>query len=563
MLSRRQFIQTSVAAATGAVAGAVAGDMVSYSSRAKARGAASFDVLIKNGLIYTGDGRMPILGDLGIKEGKIAAIGNLGNTANQLVDASGHAVSPGFIDIHTHTDTNLFECPAGDSKLFQGVTTDVGGNCGDSPFPYSDVWFAERKEQLRHGYPHWQHVDGFYDALEKNRIGINYASFTGQGQLRSIVVGENAVPATPAQIKQMKEILAKQLESGSIGMSCGLEYTPGSYASNDELVELCKVVAQYNGLFAIHMRNEDDFVVESVKESIDIARRSGVRLQISHLKAQNAANWHKAPILLKLIDEAVASGVDVAFDRYPYTAFSTGLSSFVPLEQRQGGRAEVVARLKDPQKSKAIARYGASRIEMLGGPQNVVITSSRQPENVKYIGKNLKECAEISGMEVQEFVHYLLISENMSVNIIGFAMAEENLRLLYAHRLGMPSSDGSVYSPQGPLSNSMPHPRSYGTFPRFLGTYIREQKVVDLQTAIYKMCALPASRLGIKDRGLLIPGYRADVVVFNPETVCELSTYAQPHQFNKGIEHLFVNGVWTVKNEQHTGALAGSVIRLS
>lgn len=556
MISRRKFLQTS------ALAGAALGLGLPNSLQARVKGAISFDILIKNGLIYTGDGRKPISGDLGIKEGKIAAIGNLGDTANQVVDAGGHAVSPGFIDIHTHTDTNLFQSPAGDSRIYQGVTTDVGGNCGGTPFPLSDSQYAERKDQLRYGHPTWQHVDGFYSALEKNKIGINYASYTGQGELRSIVVGNNAVTATPAQIEEMKTILAKQLEMGSIGMSCGLEYTPGSYASNDELVELCKVVAKYNGLFSIHMRNEDDRVTESVEESIDIARRSGVRLQISHLKAQNAANWHKAPILLKMIDDAVASGIDVAFDRYPYTAFSTGLSSFVPLQERQGTMAEVIARLKDPQKGKEIAAYGTSRIERLGGPQNVVITSSREPENQQYIGKNLKECAEMAKMEVQEFVHYLLISENMGTSIIGFAMAEDNLKLLFAHRLGMPASDGSVYSPQGPLSNSMPHPRSYGTFPRFLGTYIREHKVVDLSTAIYKMSALPASRLAFKDRGLLIPGYRADVVVFNPDTVCELSTYAQPHQFNRGIEHVFVNGAWAIKNEQHTGTLSGEVLRL-
>ena len=559
MLSRRTFLQTSAAA--GAALGL--GMTNPLWGKTKVKGAASFDTIIKNGLIYTGDGRAPISGDLGIKDGKIAAIGNLGDTANQVLDAAGRAVSPGFIDIHSHTDTNLFQCPAGDSKLHQGVTTDVGGTCGGSPFPYSDSEFAERKDQLRFGHPYWQHVDGFYQALEKNKIGINYASFTGQGQLRSIAVGAHAVEATPAQIKQMKDILAKQLDLGSIGLSCGLEYTPGSYASNDELVELCKVVAEYNGLFCIHMRNEDDFVEESVRESIDIARRSGVRLQISHLKAQNAANWHKAPILLKMIDDAAASGIDVAFDRYPYTAFSTGLTSFIPLAERQGSRAEVIARLQDPQKSKEIARFGDSRIERLGGPQNVVITSSRQPENLQYIGKNLRECTQMSGMGVQEFVHHLLISENMGVSIIGFGMTEDNLKLLFAHRLGMPASDGSVYSPQGPLSNSMPHPRSYGSFPRFLGTYIREQKVVDLQTAVYKMTALPASRLGIKDRGLLIPGYRADVVVFDPVTVCELSTYAQPHQFNKGIEHVFVNGVWTLKQAQHTGALSGAVVRLS
>ena len=555
MLSRRKFFQTS------AIVGVALGFGCTNTVRIRAK-TTSFDVLIKNGLIYKGDGGAPISGDLGIKDGKIVAIGKLGNTADQVLDATGRAVSPGFIDIHSHTDTNLFVCPAGDSKLYQGITTDVGGNCGGSPFPYSDAEFAIQKDQIRYGYPYWQNIDGFYQSLGKNKIGINYASFTGQGQLRSIVVGNNAVAATSAQIKQMKDILAKQLEMGSVGLSCGLEYTPGSYASNDELVELCKVVAEYNGLFAIHMRNEDDYVEESVKESIDIARRSGVRLQISHLKAQNAANWHKAPILLKLIDDAVASGVDVAFDRYPYTAFSTGLNSFIPLEERQGGRGEVITRLKNPKKAKEIVRYGASRIERLGGPQNVVITSSWQDRNQKYIGKNLKECSELSGMETMEFVYDLLISENLGVSIIGFAMTEENLQLLYSHRLGMPASDGSVYSPQGQLSNSMPHPRSYGTFPRFLNKYVREQKVIDMQTAVYKMCALPASRLGIKDRGLLVPGYRADVVVFDPATVCELSTYAQPHQFNKGIEHVFVNGVWTIKNEQYTGALAGSVVRL-
>jgi len=558
MISRRKFLQTSVAA------GAAFGLGVANPLRvqAKVKGAASFDVLIKNGLIYSGDGRAPIPGDLGFKEGKIAAIGNLGDTADQVLDVAGRAVSPGFIDIHSHTDTNLLQCPVGDSKLYQGVTTDVGGTCGGSPFPYSDADFAQRKDQLRFGYPYWQHIDGFYEAMEKNKIGINYASFTGQGQLRSIAVGSNAVEATPAQIKQMKELLAKQLEMGSIGMSSGLEYTPGSYASNDELVELCKVVADYDGLFSIHMRNEGDFVEESLKETIDIARRSGVRLQIAHLKAANPSNWHKMPAMLKMIDDAVASGVDVAFDRYPYTALSTGLSIYVPIEELQGSNAEAVARLKEPQKGAEIAAHVAARIEGLGGPQNVLITSCRQSENRKYIGKTLQEGAQMAGMTFKEFAHYLLISENMNVSMIAFAMSEDNLKLLYANRYSMPGSDGSVCAPQGPLSNGRPHPRTYGTFTRFLGTYVREQKVVDLPTAVYKMTALPASRLGFKDRGLLIPGYRADVVVFDPATVCELTTYDHPHQFGKGIEHVFVNGVWTIKQEQHTGALAGSVVRL-
>ena len=558
MLSRRKFIHSS------ALAGVTIGLGIAnpYRMQARAKGASSFDILIKNGLIFTGDGRAPIPGDLGIKDGKIAAIGNLGDTADQLVDAAGHAVCPGFIDIHSHTDTNLFTFPAGDSKLFQGVTTDVGGNCGSSPFPYSDADFARQKGQMRFGYPYWQHIDGFYESLEKNRIGINYASFTGQGRLRAVAIGENPAVATPDQIKLMKEFLTKQMELGSMGMSCGLTYIPGIYSSNDEITELCKVVAEFDGLFCIHMRSEGDQVEESLRETIDIARNSGVRLQISHLKTMYADNWSKMPLLLKMIDEAVASGVDVAFDRYPYIASSTGFSGFIPLQARQGSLAEVVARLNDPEKALEIDRFSASRIEKMGGPQNVLIVSSKKEENAKYIGKNLQECSELSELTVPEFIRYLLASENMSVSYIGFSMSEDNLRLLYTHSLAMLGSDGSVLSPST-TSNSQPHPRSYGTFTRFLGTYVREQKVVDLQKAIYKMTALPASRLRLKDRGLLIPGYRADVVVFDPETVCELSTYAQPHQFNKGIEHVFVNGVWTVKHTRYTGALAGSVIRYS
>jgi N-acyl-D-amino-acid deacylase len=261
-----------------------------------------------------------------------------------------------------------------------------------------------------------------------------------------------------------------------------------------------------------------------------------------------------------MIDDAVASGVDVAFDRYPYTASSTGLSSFISLRDRQGSRAEVIARLNDPQKIKEFARSVDSRLKRIGGPQNIIISSSRLEENRKYVGKNLQECSELSNMEIPDFIRNILISENMNVSYISFSMSEDNLNLLYAHPLAMPGSDGSVNS-ANTTSNSLPHPRAFGTFTRFLSKYVREKKVIDLQTAIYKMCALPASRLQIKDRGMLIPGYRADVVVFNPATVCELSTYAQPRQYNTGIEHVFVNGVWTVKREKHTGALAGSVIR--
>lgn len=535
-ISRRDFIRSSVL--TGAALGLGFGTSELLRTRNR------FDTIIKNGVLYSGEGGSPFRGDVGIKDGKISAIAmNLGNSADNIVDAAGMAVSPGFVDLHTHTDTNLFEAPLGDSKIYQGVTTDIGGNCGSAPFP------GEKFDS----------IEAFYRAFP-SEIGINYGSFTGQGSLRSFVVGDNDVAATASQLDRMKGILAEQMEQGSIGMSSGLEYTPGSYATNDEIAELCKVVASYNGLFAIHMRNEDDRVEESVREAISIAEKSGVRLQISHLKAQNAANWHKLPNLLNLIEEAASRGVDIAFDRYPYTAFSTGMSSFIPLTQRQGSIDEIVARLENKQVADEIGVYAMSRIARLGGPQNVVVTSCATEKNKRFTGLNIEECCSLSGKQPWEFIRDLLVEEKVNVSIIGFAMKEDNLKMLYAHRLGMPASDGSVYSPSGKLGESMPHPRSYGTFPRFLGKYCRDEGIMQLSEAVKKCTSLPASRIGLKDRGLLMPGYMADIVVFNPDTIIDRATYQEPHQFPEGVVDVFVNGVHTISSGRFSGSMGGVLL---
>jgi N-acyl-D-amino-acid deacylase len=249
--------------------------------------------------------------------------------------------------------------------------------------------------------------------------------------------------------------------------------------------------------------------------------------------------------------------VDVAFDRYPYTAFSTGMSTFIPLEQRQGSKNEIIARLEDNQLSEKIGKYAISRIDRLGGPQNVVVTSCRLEENKKFIGLNIEECCSLTGKEPWPFIRDLLIEEKVSVSIIGFAMKEENLKMLYTHRLGMPASDGSVYSPSGKLGESMPHPRSYGTFPRFLGKYCRDEGIMELSEAVKKCTSLPASRIGLKERGLLIPGYMADIVVFNPDTVIDKATYPDPHQFPEGIKDVFVNGVHTISSGAFSGSMGG------
>lgn len=559
-ISRRGFLKTSMAA--GMVSGAAiigGGGLSSFIAGCTTK--EQFDTIIANGVIYCGDGKAPINGSIGIRDGKIAAIGKIGKSCDKLIDAQGLAVSPGFIDIHTHTDTNLLQAPLGDSRIYQGVTTDIGGNCGDSPFPYSDGYFASKQGQSRFGYPFWQDIDGFYAALKDKKIGINYKSYTGQGQLRSAVVGDNNVAATPEQLVKMCGILDKEMEMGSLGLSCGLEYAPGSYATNEEIVELCKVVAKHDGLFAIHMRNEDDRVEESIMEAIDIARKSGVRLQISHLKAQNAANWHKGPNMLKIIEEARKEGINVAFDRYPYVAFSTGLTSFIPLDLRDGSDEDILKRLNNKTLSDKIGAYAESRVKRLGGPQNVLIAACRNAENAAYSGKNIEECCKISGMDPWPMIRHLLISENLGVQMAGFAMTEDNVKMFLAHELGMPASDGSVYSPEGPLGSSIPHPRSYGTFQRFFGKYIREDKICDLATGIYKCTALPASRIGLKDRGLITPGYAADIVIFNPETIIDTADYSNPHQFGKGVEHVIVNGQHTIENGKYNGCeLKGMIV---
>ena len=507
----------------------------------------AFDTILHNGMIYAGDGQAPIRGDLGIKDGKIAALGQLGTDAPVRLDVQGQAISPGFIDIHGHTDTNLFQAPKGDSRIFQGITTEIGGNCGGSPFPVAPYKTAAT----------------FFDDLKKQGIGINYGTLIGQGSIRSAIIGDHADPATPETLGKMKELVDALLEQGCVGLSFGLEYAPGCYATDEELTELLKVVAHRNALFAIHMRNEDDRVEQSVAEAIAMARKSGARLQISHLKAQNANNWHRAPALLRQIEAARASGLDLAFDRYPYVAFSNGLNSFIPLLDRQGTDAEVLARLKDDTSAERIREYAEDRLKRLGGPTHVLIISARREEYKPCIGKNIEECAKMFGLQPWPFIRKMLVDEQLFPEIVAFAMSEDNVKQFLAHPLGMPASDGSVYSPEGPLGEMQPHPRSYGTFPRFFGKYVREEKICDLATAVHKATGLPASRLHLRNRGLLKPGYQADIVVFDPATILDRAVFDAPHQFPIGIPHVFVNGVWTIRDGKHTGALPGEIVRLA
>lgn len=550
-ITRRDFIKTAVIGATGALIGC------SIRNR--------FDLVIRGGLIVDGTGAAGMVRDIGIRGDRIVAIDDLAAaSADQVLDAQGLVVAPGFIDIHTHTDAGLLVYPGAESKIHQGVTTEVGGNCGDSPFPLNDRDWAELDREFFETYGwhvDWRDIGDFLSRLEQRKISINYAALTGHGTLRGCVVGHNDVAATAEQMAAMKQRLAHTMEQGSYGLSTGLEYAPGSYAGTEELIELCKTVAQHDGIYATHIRNEDDQVEAAVAEALRICREAEVSLQISHLKTCNQSNWHKADSLLEMIHGAAAAGMPVHAYRYPYIAYATGLTIFLPLWSRQGSTDEILQRLGDPQQFSKIANYVESRGQRIGGWDRVVISSCVSAKNKIWEGKSIQECAATVGKSAVEFIRGLLIDERNRVGIVGFAMSEDNLKKVLASPLVMIGSDGSAIAPTGKAAEGKPHPRYYGTFPRVLGKYCRQEKVFDLPTAVKKMTSLPAEKMGFRNRGKIARGYFADITIFDPETIIDRASFVDPHQFPTGIEYVIVNGQITIKRGQHTGARAGVVLR--
>jgi len=549
-ISRRDFLKTASLAGLGAFIGC------SVRNR--------FDLVIRNGLVLDGLGTPARRLDIGIQNGKILALGDLsGIEADQIIDVAGMIVSPGFIDIHSHTDIELYVNPRAESKIRQGITTEISGNCGESPFPLTpedrDEYFKEIKEEYGLDLK-WHDLSGFYQSLKHAKPGVNYASYTGHGTLRTFVVGKNDVQPSPDQLRQMQRVLAESMEQGSIGLSSGLEYAPGSYAKTDELIELCKVVAGKNGVYATHMRNEDDTIEAAVAESLKICQSAQVSLQISHFKTCNQANWHKMDGLLDTVHFAAESGLPVQIDRYPYNAWSTGLTQFLPLWSRQGNTQEVLTRLQDKSLLPKIREYSESRAKRIGSWDRVVIADCFTPENTKWEGRSIKSCAQESGQPAFDFIRDLLIAEENRVNVIGYAMDDGNLKKVLASPICSVGSDGRAVAPGGKLGEGKPHPRTYGTFPRVLGKYCRDEKVADLPTIVRRMTSMPAEKVGLKRRGSIQTGYFADLVVFDPATVIDNATFENPHQFPTGISHVIVNGKITIRDGKHTGKCAGEIL---
>jgi N-acyl-D-amino-acid deacylase len=517
------------------------------------------DLVLRRATVFDGTGSPGVEADVAVLGDRIQAVGRIAETGRKEVDLAGRALSPGFIDIHTHADLPILANPKVENRILQGITLEVGGQCGGSPGPWTKEEAGETAERYRDLYGveiDFQDLGGFFQALERTPPAVNAACMVGQGTVRGTVVGNEDRPATEEEVARMKALVGQALDQGAVGLSSGLEYTPSGFATREELVELARVLTGTGYPYASHMRNEDDALLAAVEEALHVGRLAGVPVQISHLKAQGERNWWKAEVVLDLLEEVRESGVDAHFDRYPYVAYSTGLSNLFPNWAKSGGNAAFLERLADPRQRPALEAYAREKVAQLGSWNSVQITSTRTEGNAWVRGKRLGEAAREAGEEPFAMASRLLREEG-SVGMIGFGMSEGNTAKILSHPLGMICSDGSVYAPTGPLAEGTPHPRNFGTFPRVLGHYVRDEGVMPLETAIHKMTGLPARKIQLADRGILRPGAFADLVAFDPSTVRDAATFEEPRQYPVGIDLVVVNGVVAVREGTMTGDLAG------
>lgn len=529
-----------------------------------------FDLLVKNGNIYDGTGAQSYQADIGVLNGRIAAIGKLqetsAETAAETIDAAGLAVAPGFIDIHTHSDFSFLLDSTALSKVTQGCTLEFTGNCGFSycaPLIDEARRFANDRLGL-YGTDTdlgWEYFWQYHDKLEKAGSTVNLATQVGHGTVRAAVLGFEDRGPTPWELDRMKGLVADALDEGAMGFSTGLYYAPGSYARTEEVVALASEAARRGKLYSTHMRDESDYSISlfgSVEESIAVGRLTGVRVQISHLKCVGPAAWGRAQDLLERIDRARAEGLDVAADQYPYTASSTSLSGGVfPNWALTGGREGLLSGLEAEDFWDKLQADIEVNFQRRGGSDMIVIANFAPDRSLE--GKSLAEIAKARGFSPMSTAIHLY--QEAEATVIMHSLQEEDVEEIAGGRWVAVGSDGNSVSAEGVLSAGKPHPRSYGTFPRFLARYVRENKVVSLAEAIRKMTSLPASRMGLTNRGRIAPGMWADLAIFGPETVTDTATFEAPHSYATGIPYVVVNGVTVIKNGEFSGATPGRLLR--
>lgn len=530
----------------------------------------TYDVILRGGRIVDGSGNPWFQGDLAIRGDRIAAVGNLAKArARRTIDARGLVVAPGFIDLLGQSEITVLVDPHVRSKITQGITTELTGEGGSvapqTAFTIEDLMPGIAEYQLTID---WRDFDGYFRRLKGKGSAINFAHMVGATQVRQAVIkSDNRLP-NAEELEAMKRHVARAMESGAFGLSSSLIYPPASFSDTHELVELAKVAARYGGIYASHIRNEAEGIIPALKEAETIGEEAGVPVEVWHLKAAGRKNWGRMQEIVAEIDSARARGIDMTADIYPYPAAATGLAASLPPTASEGGVAKLVARLKDPAERDRIRKEvenpsggWESLFHNVGGPEGVLVVGVSTQANKKYQGKRLSEIATMRGVDPYDAMFDLLVEESGSVSCVYFAMSEEDVRVAMTTPWVAFNCDASGVSPEGVLGLSSTHPRAYGTFPRVLGRYVRDDKVLRLEEAVRKMTSLPAQKLGLRDRGLLRPGMFADITVFDPEKVIDRATFDAPHQFSEGIVHVFVNGAPVVDQGKITNRLPGRALR--
>jgi len=529
-----------------------------------------YDVVIQHGRIIDGTGSPWYSGDIGIRQGRIAAIGNLmGAPAKHTIDAHGMVVAPGFIDMLGQSELTILVNPHLPSKIYQGITTEITGE-GSSVAPVTEAILAADRVQYEHYEikPDWRTFRDYFARLEKQGMGINLASYVGATQVRRMVLGDDDRAPNLAELERMKTLVREAMRDGAVGVSTSLQYAPAPYATTEELIALAAEAAKYGGIYATHMRSEGDAIIPALDEAIRIGREARIPVEIWHLKTAGKVNWGRMPEVIAHIQQARDAGVDITADTYAYPAGYNSFSAIIPPWAHDGGDAKLIERLKDPASRARIRKEMETpggnwdnEWQEVTGPESILVGAVANPKLLPLQGKTIAEIAQLWGKDPFDTIFDLLIEDQAYTNVAMFMMSEPDIALALQQPWVSICNDSEGTAPDGLLGKEHPHPRAYGTFPRILHKYVREEKKVTLPDAIRKFSALPAQRMRLADRGVLKEGMWADVVVFDPETIRDRATFENPNQVSEGMRFVLINGVPVIDEGKMTNALPGKVLR--